>query len=99
MDNAEGHAHPVGKLQANAWGLSDIQGNVWQWCADYYDPGYYRNSPEKDPPGPDAGELRVVRGGSWNFPARSCRAANRDSYNPGKAANHIGFRVIIPELP
>lgn len=63
--NAESQTHPVGQKHPNNWGLYDVQGNVWEWVADWYDEGYYRISPVADPSGPSTGELRVMRGGSW----------------------------------
>jgi formylglycine-generating enzyme required for sulfatase activity/tRNA A-37 threonylcarbamoyl transferase component Bud32 len=98
-DNANAQTHAVGKLLPNRWGLYDIQGNVWQWCADYYDPNYYQSSPATDPPGPASGQHRVVRGGCWNFPGQYCRAADRDSGVQGKPMKHVGFRVLFPATP
>src|SRR5262245_21239251 len=58
----------VGKLKPNAWGLHDVLGNIWEWCADWYDEHYYGSSPPADPPGPSEGWFRVCRGGQ--FPAQ-----------------------------
>ncbi len=84
---------PVSNFPANAWGLYDIHGNVWEWCQDWY--GAYPASDQKDPQGPNSGEARVLRGGSWENYAWSCRAARRDGSAPGNRSNFIGFRVCF----
>jgi serine/threonine protein kinase/formylglycine-generating enzyme required for sulfatase activity len=94
-ENSEEKTHPVGLKKANDWGLYDVYGNVWQWCADWYDKDYYKRSPGIDPAGPLSGSRRVLRGGSWNHPAGSCRSANRDNREPGYRISSHGLRVSL----
>jgi formylglycine-generating enzyme required for sulfatase activity len=79
-ENADGHTHDVGLKQANEWGLYDTLGNVWEWCADQYDPEVY-------------GAYRVFRGGGWSDAERGCLATNRRRSHPTFSIDDLGFRV------
>jgi formylglycine-generating enzyme len=84
---------PVGSFPANAWGLHDMHGNVFQWCQDWHDD--YPQKDVVDPQGPEAGDLRVMRGGSWNGDPGNCRSAYRGGYVPGRHLSLIGFRLCF----
>jgi formylglycine-generating enzyme required for sulfatase activity/tRNA A-37 threonylcarbamoyl transferase component Bud32 len=88
-------AVPVKSYRPNDFGLFDMHGNVWEWCGDFFDPSYYGRSPKSDPTGPEAGQERLIRGGSWGDEARGCRAAIRRGWSPSIRAVWLGFRVVM----
>ncbi|NQV24744.1 MAG: SUMF1/EgtB/PvdO family nonheme iron enzyme [Rhodopirellula sp.] len=85
---------PVGSYAANAFGLYDMHGNVWEWCSDWYDADWYGQSPVEDPVGPGSGSSRVLRGGSWYSLAPGCRSAFRCNTHPAYRGSDYGFRVL-----
>lgn len=86
---------PVGSYPPNQFGLYDIAGNVWEWCADFYNEGYYAQSPDVNPLGPEGGEKRVLRGGSWFGGPLHLRCAARLWNYPSIRYASTGFRVAM----
>jgi sulfatase modifying factor 1 len=86
---------PVGRYNANAWGLYDMHGNVWEWCSDGYAADYYKQSPVDDPPGFLMASYRVFRGGGWRIFPPGARSAFRFSSLPGYRDYSLGFRLAL----
>src|SRR5208337_517456 len=95
--NSGSVTHPVGRKLTNRFGLHDMHDNVWEWCWDSYDKGYYKQSPRDHPTGPDIAEAayRVFRGGCWCDSPRFCRSARRDRSTPGNWLVLLGFRLAL----
>jgi len=94
-DNSGGDNHDVGQKRANAWGLYDMHGNVWEWCSDWFDSDTYDAPSQTDPTGPSSGSDRVLRGGSWGSSAEYCRSAYRDYSDPTYRYSLNGFRLVL----
>jgi formylglycine-generating enzyme len=100
---AVGRASSVGSYPSNPWGIADMHGNIFEWCRDWYhaqlpggvDPDL---SGVKGVPNRDGTYSRVRRGGAWNDPAVFCRSAFRLRYEPDRASDHIGFRVVAVQV-
>jgi formylglycine-generating enzyme required for sulfatase activity len=94
-DNSENKTHPIGKKKPNELGIYDMSGNVFEWCSDYYHEKYYANSPVENPQGANAGEQRVLRGGSWYGNGKyGCRVAIRVPCIPDSCNDYDGFRIV-----
>jgi serine/threonine-protein kinase len=100
-ENCDGYERtsPVGSFPGGAsWvGALDMAGNVWEWCADWY--GEYPSTVQTNPTGPETGEYRVLRSGSWDVDDRYSRSANRNWNDPTITLNDYGFRCASPQSP
>jgi formylglycine-generating enzyme required for sulfatase activity len=85
---------PVGQKNPNQLGIYDMSGNVWEWCQDYYDEKYYKDSPKKNPVNIIKRNYNVLRGGSWFSYSQNCRVANRGNDYPNDRNDNNGFRLV-----
>lgn len=98
-DNAfkknEMYAHEVGTRKPNRWGIYDMQGNIFEWCRDWYRRNYYAKSPIDNPPGSLYGDYKVVRGGDWAHTDYFLRIASRGHHSPHHKDAFVGFRLAM----
>jgi len=97
--NSVNRPHPVGQKSPNLFGLFDMSGNVYEWCADRYGMDYYRTSPSDNPPGPETGSYRVARGGSWILDPRIAGVTFRLRSHPSRRRAYLGFRPALISEP
>lgn len=92
----EGYPHPVGGKMANGYGLYDMTGNITEWCSDWFSSYYYLpDSTYINPKGPDNGDFKVVKGGSWGGAKRALELNTRVGYRPKRICNGSGFRLAM----
>ncbi len=96
LDDGYMRSAPVGSFPkgTSVFGVADMAGNVWEWCYDWWDANTYKTAPSRNPTGPEGGEFRVIRGGSWFYHAEGARAANRMYFRPSGSSATIGFRCV-----
>jgi sulfatase modifying factor 1 len=92
-ENATFKTEPVGQKKPNELGIYDMNGNAWEWCWDWFDREYYKNSPPSNPIGPLSGVRRVIRSGSINGLKNNIENASREAAKPNIVGRSLGFRV------
>jgi formylglycine-generating enzyme required for sulfatase activity len=92
--NSGGQTQPVGKKRPNAWGFHDMHGNIWEWCADWFDPAFYEGASENDPLCATVATEKVFRGGCWALDPQYLRNAVRGGNLPTYKSQYVGLRIV-----
>nr|NIQ02177.1 formylglycine-generating enzyme family protein [Nitrospinaceae bacterium]NIR56142.1 formylglycine-generating enzyme family protein [Nitrospinaceae bacterium]NIS86597.1 formylglycine-generating enzyme family protein [Nitrospinaceae bacterium]NIT83427.1 formylglycine-generating enzyme family protein [Nitrospinaceae bacterium]NIU45636.1 formylglycine-generating enzyme family protein [Nitrospinaceae bacterium] len=100
FDNQYGQTTPVGSLKKGIsdYGVYDMSGNVSEWVKDWHYPEYYLFSPKENPPGPEKGVYKIIRGGNWRNNAEDIRLTYRNATVPKARSNTVGFRCVADPL-
>jgi len=93
--NSESNLHKCGEKKPDKQGIYDMYGNLWEWCADYYQANYYKSRVKKNPIGPKSGDFKVIRGGSWTNDLEMLRSTNRNAISPNSNKINVGFRIAF----
>jgi len=93
-NNSNKSTHIVGKKQPNELGIYDMSGNIFEWCGDWFGEKYYKKSPFDNPTGPNEGEDRVIRGGSWKYNPKGLAIYHRMGIRPSCRYSDVGFRIV-----
>ena len=99
IENSEQKWHRSGLKKSNGLGIYDIYGNLWEWCADFYQKDYYKKRSKSNPKGTESGDFKVIRGGSWTDKKETLRISNRNGNNPNSNKINIGFRIVYDIQP
>jgi len=94
IENSSSRWHASGLKKTNMLGLYDIYGNLWEWCSDFYNKDYYKTRSKRNPQGPEKGDFKVIRGGSWTDKKQTLRISNRNAINPNANKINVGFRIV-----
>jgi len=92
--NSNNKIHKTGTKNPNSFGIYDMQGSLWEWCSDWYDPTYYSKSKRKNPKNLSQTDYKVMRGGSWANDVTMLRITNRNALKPGINKINLGFRIV-----